>query len=105
MLILLSTDSNKLLMQWKGLYSVVGKFNKSGYQTNVDGKRKTFHINLLKQHVSRDPLPQSMGIFDVILPPLKCETESFDQEFPIVDAAADSVASASTSTASRNADT
>ena len=104
-LILLPTESNKLLMQWKGPYSVVGKFNNCDYKIDVDGKTKSFHINLLKQYVSRDPLPQTMGIFDVILPPEECETESIDQDFLIVDKTADSVSSASTSTASRDAET
>ena len=104
-LVLFRTESNKLLMQWKGPYSVVGKFNNCDYQIDVDGKTKSFHINLLKQYVSRDPLPQAMGIFDVILPPVECKTESIDQDFLTVDKAADSVASASTSTASRDAET
>ena len=52
-LILLPTDSNKLLMQWKGPYVINEKLNKVDYQIDVNGKLKTFHANLLKQYVER----------------------------------------------------
>ena len=43
-LVLLPTDRNKLLMQWKGPYAIVGKFNEVDYQIKTDeGKMKTFH--------------------------------------------------------------
>lgn len=47
-LILLPTDNNKLLMQWKGPYTIHKKLNKVDYQIDVNGKLKTFHANLLK---------------------------------------------------------
>lgn len=46
-LILLPTDSNKLLMQWKEPFVVRNKLNKVDYEIDVNGKSKTFHINLL----------------------------------------------------------
>lgn len=54
-LILLPTDSNKLLMQWTGPFLVRNKLNRNDYEIDVNGKSKTFHINLLKQYVERDP--------------------------------------------------
>jgi hypothetical protein len=78
-LILLPTDNNKLLMQWKGPYSVVGKFNDCDYQVDICGKVKTYHINLLKGYVCRDPPVNTMGIFDVVEP---VEESSFDINRP-----------------------
>merc|ERR1711893_133699 len=48
-LVLLPTDQNKLLLQWKGPYLVVDKKHEHDYVVDMDGIRKTFHINLLKQ--------------------------------------------------------
>ncbi|GFS14443.1 zinc finger protein [Elysia marginata] len=42
-LVLLLTDSNKLLMQWKGPFEVVATVGVSDYQINMGGKVKTFH--------------------------------------------------------------
>lgn len=47
------TDNNKLLLQWKGPFEVVKKVNRVDYQLNIQGKVKTFHINLLKKYVER----------------------------------------------------
>ena len=53
-LILLPTDNNKLLMQWKGPFDVDKIVAKNDYGINVNGKVKTYHINLLKQYILRD---------------------------------------------------
>ena len=53
-LILLPTDGNKLLMQWKGPFKVVDKVGKYDYKVYVNGKVKVFHANLLKKYVSRE---------------------------------------------------
>lgn len=42
-------------MQWKGPFVVRNKLNRVDYEIEVNGKRKTFHINLLKQYEERDP--------------------------------------------------
>lgn len=52
-LILMPTDNNKLLLQWKGPFDVVKKVIRVDYQLNIQGKVKTFHINLLKKYVER----------------------------------------------------
>ena len=49
-LMLLPTDHNKILMQWKGPYTVVEKRGVADYRIDVDGKLKTFHANLLKKY-------------------------------------------------------
>ena len=61
-LLLLLTDTNKLLMQWKGLYEIVSKCRKGNdYCTEVNKKVKTFHTNILKKCIERadqDGAPQ-----------------------------------------------
>lgn len=52
-LILMPTDNNKLRPQWKGPFEVVKKVNRVDYQLNIQGKVKTFHINLVKKFVER----------------------------------------------------
>ncbi|GFO49458.1 cytosolic phospholipase a2 [Plakobranchus ocellatus] len=47
-LVLLPTDSNKLLMQWKGPFEIVTTVGINDYRINMGGKEKTFHANLLK---------------------------------------------------------
>ena len=63
-LIILPTDGNKLLMQWKGPYRVKEKLGRCDYRLDVDGKIKPFHANLLKKYVSRDRADTS-GSIDV----------------------------------------
>ena len=50
-LLLLPTESNKLLLQWKGPYEVVEIVNRMDYKVDVDGVVRTYHANMLKQYV------------------------------------------------------
>ena len=52
-LLLLLTDSNKLLLQWKGPYEVVEVVDRMGYKIDVNGVVSTYHANMLKQYVER----------------------------------------------------
>ena len=52
-LLLLPTESNKLLLQWKGPYEVVEIVNMMDYKVDVDGVVGTYHANMLKQYVER----------------------------------------------------
>ena len=52
-LLLLPTDSNKLLLQWKGPYEVVEVVNRINYKIDVNGVVSTYHANILKQYVER----------------------------------------------------
>ncbi|MCG8096943.1 MAG: DDE-type integrase/transposase/recombinase [Candidatus Thiodiazotropha endolucinida] len=52
-LLLLPTDSNKLLLQWKGPYEVVEVVNRMDYKIDVNGNVNTYHANILKQYVER----------------------------------------------------
>jgi len=53
-LILLSTKSNKLFMQWRGSYEVIQRLRPMDYRVSLEGKIKTFHANMLRQYVERD---------------------------------------------------
>ncbi|GFO42838.1 Zinc finger protein [Plakobranchus ocellatus] len=53
-LVLLPTDSNKLLMQWKGPFEIVATVGINDYRINIGGKHKIFHANLLKGYIARD---------------------------------------------------
>lgn len=53
-LVLLPTKTNKLLMQWKGPFTVVEKVGDLDYRIDMAGKIKTFHVNMLKLYVERD---------------------------------------------------
>ena len=52
-LLLLPTDSNKLLLQWKGPYEVVEVVNRMEYKIDVNGVVSTYHANMFKQYVER----------------------------------------------------
>ena len=53
-LVLLPTDNNKLLMQFKGPYTVRKKVNEFDYVVEVKGIEKLYHANLLKKYYERD---------------------------------------------------
>ena len=52
-LVLLPKKANKLLLQWKGPYTVIEKVGILDYKLQVGNKHKTFHANLLKKYVER----------------------------------------------------
>ena len=45
-IILLPTDSNKLLMQWEGPFEVVEKVGINEYRIKIVDNRRLFHINI-----------------------------------------------------------
>ena len=53
-LILLPSEHNKLLIQWKGPFEVVGVKRENDYLIDVNGSKRLFHINLLKQYFDRE---------------------------------------------------
>jgi len=53
-LVLLPTKSNKLLMQWKGPYTIVQCIGSVDYRIDIGGKIKTYHANLLRKYVKRN---------------------------------------------------
>ena len=53
-LILLPTNHNKLLMQWKGPFEVSSVVGLNDYKVKVKGKEKVYHANLLKKYFERE---------------------------------------------------
>lgn len=53
-LLLLPTDHNKLLMQWKGPFKIVSKTSVMNYQLDLGKRKQTFHANLLKKYFRRN---------------------------------------------------
>ena len=53
-LLLLPTDNNKLLLQWKGPFDVIEKVRDMDYKIQIGRKVKTFHANLLKRYYERE---------------------------------------------------
>ena len=64
-LILLPKESNKLLMRWRGPYSVVSPVGECDYMINVGCKVKIYHVNLLKGFVQRPKQTSSILAHDV----------------------------------------
>lgn len=64
-LVLLPTDSNKLLVQWKWQYEIVEKLGKVDYKINMNGKVRTFHANMLKLYFDRDNCGVDAGILGI----------------------------------------
>ena len=54
-LILLLTDSNKLLMQWKGPYTVKSRVAAKEYSVKMEPKTKMYHVNRLKKYIAKEP--------------------------------------------------
>ncbi len=71
-LLLLPTDANKLLMHWKGPFTIVKKINRMNYQIDLGQRKQTFHINLLKQYFRREKVAAAVdeiedgAIFDIV---------------------------------------
>ena len=85
-LILLPTDHNKLLMQWKGPYSVIAKVNDLDYKLDVKGKSKTYHINLLKRYLPREECVEgNLGLFELVRSNESVEkNEILDSQEPVL---------------------
>ena len=52
-LVLLPTDGNKLLMQWKGPFEITECKNDNNYRVQLEGRTKLFHANMLKRYIER----------------------------------------------------
>ena len=53
--ILLPTDSNKLLMQWRGPYIVEIRVGANDYRIKMGSKTKTYHVNMWNKYIAREP--------------------------------------------------
>ena len=64
-LILLPTDSNKLLMQWRGPYTVESRVGANDCRVKIGSKTKTYHVNMLKKYISREPEGNVVPVDDI----------------------------------------
>ena len=53
-LVMLPTNNNKLLMQWKGPYEIIQRMGDNGYKILVGNKEKNYHANMLKKYYARE---------------------------------------------------
>ncbi|XP_072015789.1 uncharacterized protein [Amphiura filiformis] len=53
-LLLIPTDNNKILMQWKGPFKVKEKLNSMNYRVDFGHRTQTFHANMLKKYHRRE---------------------------------------------------
>jgi len=60
-LVLLPTDSNKLLLQWQGPFEVIERVRGDDYKVQLSGKTKTYHANMLKKYWEREENEQSVA--------------------------------------------
>jgi len=52
-LVLLPTDSNKLLLQWEAPFEILERV-RDHYRIQLVGRTKTFHANMVKKYWSRE---------------------------------------------------
>ena len=79
-LLLLPTDNNKLLMQWKGLFVVTEKINPYDYKVNIDGKVKTYHGNMLMKYHRRQAANEGSLVGTTVSCVSVIETEGKDTD-------------------------
>ena len=72
MLILLLTDNNKLLLQWRGPFVVERCGNGNNYGVEVNKRIKTYHVNMLKPYFERKSDVKSFG--DITTEPEETKT-------------------------------
>ena len=53
-LLLLPTDNNKLIMHWKGPFTVLDRVAHNDYRIDINGKSRVFHANMLKLYICRN---------------------------------------------------
>ena len=53
-LVMLPTNNNKLLMQWKGPYEIIQKMGNHGYKILIGNKEKNYRANMLKKYYARE---------------------------------------------------
>ena len=64
-LVLLPTDHNKLIMHWKGPFSVETKVGFADYKIRIGDNLKVFHLNMLKRYLPRtERIAATVAILD-----------------------------------------
>ena len=79
-LLLLPSESNKVLLQWNGPYEVLEVVNAMNYKINVKGVVNTYPANMLKLYVER----QNVTSYHSAAIDAHCNVESKDHSDPTV---------------------
>ncbi|GFO50194.1 gypsy retrotransposon integrase-like protein 1 [Plakobranchus ocellatus] len=80
-LILLPTKSNKLQLKWQGPFHVEKKVGDNSYIIDVNGRKRTYHANLLKKFYQRGgDIDQDNGILQCAVAARVEEEAENDQE-------------------------
>ena len=79
-LLLLPSESNKVLLQWNGPYEVLEVVNVMNYKINVKGVGNTYPANMLKLYVER----QNVTSYRSVAIDAHCNVESKDHRDPTV---------------------
>ena len=79
-LLLLPSESNKVLLQWNGPYEVLEVVNAMNYKINVKGVVNTYPANMLKLYVER----QNVTSYHSAAIDAHCNVKSKDHRDPIV---------------------
>ena len=80
-LLLLPSVNNKLLMQWKGPFTIIEKVNAVDYKVSIKGKIKTYHGNMLQRYHRR--LSTDEDIEDVGTQTVSCVSVVEEQDFGV----------------------
>ena len=63
-LVLLPTDSNKLVLQWKGRYEIKEVVNRTDYKVDIEGNFKILHTNILTAYQERESSEVGMTVHE-----------------------------------------
>ena len=64
-LLLLPVKHNKLLLQWRGPYDVIGKLSPLNYKIKIGKQEKVYHVNMLREYHERDKITASIIVTDI----------------------------------------
>ena len=84
-LLLLPTDSNKLLLQWRGPFDIVEVLNRVDYGVNVNGYIHTYHANILRLYVERKTEASHCLLSTEASIPLREEDDNESDEYSLED--------------------
>ena len=81
-LVLLPTDWNKLLMQWKGPYEAGAVVDTNDYKVKIKDKLKVYRANLLKKYIEREEELEkaATAIAEGLVTNVTCNGESCEPE-------------------------
>ena len=84
-LLLLPTDSNKLLLQWQGPFEIVEVLNRIDYRVNINVYIHTYHANILRLYVERKTEASHCLLSAEVSSPLREEDDNESDEYSVED--------------------